>query len=103
DDVAFLVSLLPESNDLLAAIAASTAQAPAIQALPPAQALAWAQSASGERRQPYRSNGADTLFERLITLQNLDEALLWHLLVEDEGTSTASMPWPAYAALAGRV
>ncbi|MCC6192717.1 MAG: hypothetical protein IT318_27150 [Anaerolineales bacterium] len=103
DDVAFLISLLPESNELLAAIAASPAQAPAIRALPPGQALAWSQSACGERRQPYRPTGADKLFERLIELHSPDEALLWHLLVEDEGTSAAAMPWPAYAALAARL
>lgn len=103
DDVAFLISLLPESNEVLAAIAASPAQAPAIRALPPGQALAWSQSARGERRQPYRSTGADKLAERLIELQNPDEALLWHLLVEDEGASAAAMPWPAYAELAARV
>jgi hypothetical protein len=103
EDIAFLISVLPGSNDILAAIAASPIQRPAIQRLAASQALAWAQAADGERRQPYRADGQDRLFRRLIDLPGADEALYWHLLVEDEGSRFDEMPWAKYAALAVQV
>ena len=102
EDIRFLIAHLPESNDILAAIAASSAQAPAVHGLPPDQALHWAQAASGERRKPYRPAGHDCLFQRLIELPAPNEPLLWHLLVEDEGTAGGAMPWANYAALVTR-
>jgi hypothetical protein len=103
EDVAFLITLLPDSNDILAAIAAAPTQLPAIQALTAERASAWAQAARGERRRPYCHDGQDLLFRRLIELPAADEALLWHLVVEDEGSAAGAMPWAAYLALAARV
>ena len=81
-DVEFLITHLPGSNDVLAAIAASPAQAPAIRGLTPDAALHWAQAASSGRREPYRVTGKDCLYQWLIDLPAPDEPLLWHLLVE---------------------
>jgi hypothetical protein len=102
-DVAFLVAHLPGSNDILAAIAASPAQAAAVRGLTSEQALAWARGAAGDRRQPYRVNGKDWLFQRLIELPTAGEDLPWHLLTEDEGTAPAVMPWADYVALVARI
>src|SRR5204863_1928905 len=63
----------------------------------------WAKSAHGARREAYRVEGRDLLFGRLIDLEAPDEALLWHMLVADDGSAPGVMPWPAYAALARRV
>ena len=103
DDLRFLIDNLPGSNDILAAVAASPPQAPAVAGLPPGHALRWARVAAGERRGLYLSAGHDILFQRLIELPAADEALLWHLLVDDDGSSSAAMSWPAYAALVARV
>lgn len=105
EDIEFLIAHLPDSNDILAAIAVSSAQASALAGLAPQPALRWAKTASGERRQPYRPNGAgkDFLFQRLSELPAPDEALLWHLLVEDEGTAGGALPWADYVALGVRL
>ncbi|MEP7356485.1 MAG: hypothetical protein ABI847_04550, partial [Anaerolineales bacterium] len=103
EDIVFLVGHLPGSNDILAAVVSSPAQAAAIQAMPAQAALKWAQSAHGARREPYRVDGRDGLFARLLELEMPDEALLWHLLTADDGSAPNVMPWPAYAALACRV
>ena len=103
DDVAFLVAHLPGSNDILAAIAASPAQAVSVRGLPAEAALAWARGASGARREPYRTAGPDSLFQRLIEIEAPDEALWWRLLVEDDGTAPGALPWASYLALAARV
>lgn len=100
DDIEFLISHLPDSNDILAAIAASPTQALALAGLTPARALYWAKVATDERRQPYRASGKDFLFQRLGELPAPDEPLLWHLLVEDEGS--AALPWADYLALAAQ-
>ncbi len=102
EDVEFLIAHLPESNDILAAIAASPTQALALAGLAPERALYWAKAASGERRQPYRSTGQDFLFQRLSELPAPGEALLWHVLVEDEGALGSAQPWPDYLALAAQ-
>jgi hypothetical protein len=101
-DVQLLIDHLPASNDLLAAVAAAPAQAPAVRGLAAAGALRWASGASGERRAPYRQGQIDWLFKRLTELDAPDEALLWHLLVRDESSSAAAMAWPAYQALVTR-
>jgi hypothetical protein len=103
EDIVFMVGHLPDSNDILAAIAASPAQAGAMRAMPADAALQWAKAARGARREPYRVEARDMLFARLIELEAPDEALLWHLLVADDGSAPNAMPWPAYAALAGRI
>lgn len=102
DDVEFLIAHLPESNDILAAIATSSAQAAAFSSLGPESALHWAKTASGERRQPYRSAGKDFLFTRLSELPAPDEPLLWHLLIEDEGTAGSALPWSDYLSFVAR-
>jgi hypothetical protein len=99
EDVDFLIANLPGSNEILAAVAGSTAQIGAVRGLAAAAALQWAQLAAGERRQPYRAEGKDLLFQRLIELPKADETLLWRLLVEDEGSSAAAMSWSEYGAL----
>ncbi len=103
DDVQFLIAHLPGSNDILAAVAASSAQTSAIGGLAPSVALHWARVASGAARQPYLANGRDSMFLRLVELPNPDEALVWHLLTVDEATAPAVMPWPEYAALVARL
>ena len=103
DDVVFLISHLPGSNDILAAVAASPAQVPAVRGLTPAQGLQWARATSGAWRLPYRPDDRDWLFQRLINLPATSEALLWHLLTVDEGSAPAVMPWSEYTAQATRV
>jgi hypothetical protein len=105
EDIEFLIAHLPESNDILAAIATSSAQAAALAGLSPQLALRWAKTASGERRQPYRPGGAgkDFLFQRLSELPAPDEPLLWHLLVEDDGSAGSAWPWTDYVAWATRL
>ncbi len=103
EDVEFLIAHLPGSNDILAAVAASPAQVAAVGGLPPAAALRWARAAAGPSRQPYRANGKDWLFQRLVDLPAAGEDLLWHLLTLDEGTAPAAMPWTDYAALVARL
>lgn len=98
EDIEFLIAHLPESNDILAAITASPSQASALAGLAPDRALHWAKVAGGERRQPYRSDGHDALFQRLSELPAPDEALLWHLLIEDDGTAGNALPWADYQA-----
>ena len=102
EDVQILLAHLPGSNDVLAAVVKSPAQAAAIGGLTAAQALHWARTASGPLRDPYRDGKRDLLFERLMELPALDEALLWHLLVDDDGSDGTLLGWPAYAALAMR-
>jgi hypothetical protein len=102
EDISLLIAHLPGSNDTLAAVAASAVQAPAIHGLPPAQALRWAQAASGERRAPYRAEGGDVLFQRLIDLPAPGEGLLWHLLVEDKSSAPGAMRWADYTAVLER-
>ena len=103
DDVEFLIAHLPGSNEVLAAVAASPAQAAAIRGLPAPQALRWAQTASGNARQPYVTSGKDWLFQRLVDLPAADEDLQWHLLTRDDGSAPAAMPWADYAALVARL
>ncbi len=103
DDLTFLVGHLPGSNDILAAIAVSPAQAPAMRLTPPEAALRWAKSAQGPRRDPYRVEGRDLLFARLLDLVSPDEPLLWHLLTADDGSAPNVMAWPAYLSLAARI
>ncbi|MCC7358328.1 MAG: hypothetical protein IT317_02555 [Anaerolineales bacterium] len=103
EDVAFLIEHLPESNDIMATVAASATQAPAMQGLTAGEALGWARAASGARRGPYRANGGkDVLFQRLAELPQADEALLWHLLVEDEGSAPDALALNDYLALVER-
>jgi hypothetical protein len=102
DDIEFLIGHLPGSNDILAAIAASPAQVAALRGLPPAPALGWARAASGTARQPYRANGKDWLFQRLVDLTGADGDLLWHLQTVDEGSAPPAMPWADYTALVAR-
>lgn len=102
EDVAILLEHLPGSNDILAAIASSPAQTAAIGGLTAAQALHWARSATGTLRQPYQAGQRDLLLAQLIELPALDEALLWHLVVEDDGTAGEALAWPDYAALVAR-
>jgi hypothetical protein len=103
EDIEFLISNLPGSNEILAAVAASPAQTQAIRGLSSASAQQWLQAAQGERRQPYRADGKDLLFQRLMELPAADEALLWRVLVEDEGSSAPEMSWAEYSGLLGRV
>ncbi len=103
EDVEFLVANLPGSNDILAAVAASPGQRPAIRGLTAASALHWAKTAAGERRQPYRAGSKDLLFQCLVDIPAADEALSWHLLTEDEGSSPASMSWAEYASHLSRI
>src|SRR5579859_6530141 len=103
DDVAFLIGHLPGSNDVLASIAISPAQVVALRGLPSARAVTWAKAAHGNARQPYRANGKDWLFQRLVDLPGAESDLLWHLLTADDGSAPANMPWADYIALVARL
>src|SRR5690606_8948162 len=103
EDVEFLVAHLPGSNDILASVAGSPAQAPAVRGLTAEAALHWATTATGDRRIPYRLAGPDALLRHLVDLPAADEALLWHLLVNDDATAPDRMPWSDYASLMARL
>lgn len=102
EDLRILLQHLPGSNAVLAAVALSPVQAPAVHGLSAGEALHWARSAAGPLREPYRQGRRDALFDLLSELPAMDEALLWHLLVVDDGAAASFRPWPQYLALLER-
>ncbi len=101
-DIAYLVDRLPETNDLLARIVHSNAQAGAVTDINAATALKWLKNSFGYGilRGPYlNESGSDLLVERLGHLVKPETDFVWQLLIEDKSTTFQSIAWADYVKL----
>lgn len=99
DDLMLMISQLPKTNETLADVVYSDIQKDVIALIKPEYALIWLEKTGGALRQRYITDGDDYLCNRLLELKNPDSALVWRMLVEEEGSFPSKMKWDQYVQL----